>query len=98
MTRYAHKVDDNHWQILSALTGIGVGVIDTSGYPGFVDLITVKAGVVRLLEIKDGDKSPSRRKLTISQVRLHETFRVHGATIHVVTSVDEALTLHGAKL
>jgi len=98
MNRYARRTDANHSAIARALEQIGVGVHDTSALGEFVDLITVQAGVIRFLEVKDGDKSPSRRKLTLAQVRLHEMFRVHGCKIHVVTSVDEALLLHGARL
>lgn len=98
MSRYAHKVDANHWDIANALEMIGVGVVDTSALGEFVDLCTFHRGIVRLLEVKDGEKVPSARKLTIAQMRLHEAARIHGVTIHVVTSVDAALRLHGARV
>lgn len=98
MTRH-HKVDANHYEIVRALEQIGVGVLDTSGASGgWSDLVTFQRGVMRAVEIKDGDKSASRRKLTIAQVRAHDLARTHGCTIHVVTSVDEALRLHGARV
>lgn len=97
MTR-RHKVDANHHEIVRALEQIGVGVLDTSvSGDGFCDIVTAQRGAWRLIEIKDGEKSPSRRKLTIAQVRAHELARIHGCTIHVVTSVAEALALHGAR-
>ena len=99
MTRYARKVDANHHEIVRALEQIGVGVLDTSGAgDGWSDLVTFYRGVMRAIEIKDGDKVPSARKLTIAQVRAHDLARVHGCTIHVVTCVDEALRLHGARV
>lgn len=99
MTRYARKVDANHGEIVGALTQIGVGVMDTAATgDGFCDIVTAFRGQWRLVEIKDGEKPPSARKLTLAQVRLHELARTHGCTIHVVTSVDEALQIHGAML
>jgi hypothetical protein len=99
MNRFARKVDGNHAEIVRALEQIGVGVLDTStAGDGWSDLVTFYRGVMRAVEIKDGDKAPSARKLTIPQVRAHELARVHGCTIYVVTSVDEALRLHGARV
>jgi len=99
MNRYARRKDSNHNAIASALISIGVGVLDTSAMgDGFCDLVTFHRGTIRHLEVKDGEKAPSARKLTIAQVRAHELARVHGCTIHVVTSADEALALHGARI
>jgi len=96
--RFAHRIDGNHSEIRQALEQIGVGVVDTSAFGEFVDLCTFFRGAIRLVEIKDGDKPPSARKLTLAQVRLHEAARVHGCRIDLVTSVDEALRLHGARV
>lgn len=99
MRRYARKVDDNHAEIVRALEQIGVGVLDTSqAGDGWCDLVTFRAGRMLAIEVKDGSKPPSARKLTIAQVRAHELARVHGCTIHVVTSVEQALALHGARV
>jgi hypothetical protein len=98
VNQYAKKRDANHGEIEKALTQIGVGVLDTSALGEFVDLVTFFRGTIRLLEIKDGDKPPSARKLTLAQQLLHNVARLHGCEIHVVTSVDEALRLHGARV
>lgn len=99
MSRYARRTDGNHSAIVAALEQIGVGVLDTSSAgDGWSDLVTFHRGVMRAIEIKDGERPPSARKLTIAQVRAHELARVHGCTIHVVTSVDDALRLHGARV
>ena len=44
-----------------------------------------------MLEIKDGNKSPSKRKLTDDQVKFHANAESHGCHVHVVHSVDEAI-------
>lgn len=92
--RYARKVDANHARIVKALRGVGVGVIDTSQHGEFVDIVTVHRGVIRLVEVKDGAKPPSARTLTDAQVRLHALVESHGGAVHVVTSEDEAISLH----
>lgn len=93
--RYARKVDDNQNDIVKALERIGVGVIKTSGLGEFCDLVTAYRGQWRLLEVKDGNKPPSRRKLTPAQIKLHGIARIHGCTVHVVESADDALRVHG---
>lgn len=95
--RYARKVDDNQGEIVSALEAIGVGVVKTSSIGEFCDLVTAYRGVWRLLEVKDGSKPPSRRKLTPAQVTLHALAQAHGCTVYVVETVDEALRIHGAR-
>lgn len=98
MSRYARKRDANHGEIEKALIQIGVGVLDTSPLGEFVDMVTFQRGTIRLIEIKDGAKPPSARKLTLAQKLLHDLARIHGCTIHVVESVDDALRLHGARI
>jgi hypothetical protein len=98
MIRYAHRIDGNHNEIVAALEAVGVGVIDTSAFGEFVDLTTLHRGTVRLIEVKNGSKPASARKLTLAQLRLHEKARQHGVTIHVVKSVEEALAVHGARI
>lgn len=73
---------------------MGVGVIDTSAYPEFFDLLTVYRGKIRLVEIKDGAKIPSKRKLTLAQEDLHRLVQWHGAKVHVVKTLEEAMAAH----
>lgn len=94
----ARKVDANHGAIRDALRGIGVGVVDTSatGY-GFADLTCFWRGSTVLVEVKDGTKPPSERRLTPDQIVLHKMALDHGVKIPVVESVAEALALFGAQ-
>ena len=87
--RRAARTDANHAEIVQALRTIGASVADTSAVgKGFPDLVVGMRGRNWLLECKDGDKSPSRRKLTPDQVEFKAKWRGHWA---VVNSAAEAI-------
>jgi hypothetical protein len=82
-------VDANHGEIIAALRDIGAAVTDTSAVGGgFPDLVVSYRQRWHLIEIKDGAKSPSKRRLTPEQATWH---RWQQAKIHVATSVEEAI-------
>lgn len=92
--RYAARVDDNHSEIVRALERIGVYVIDCSHVgSGFPDLLCAYRGRWTLIEVKDGAKSPSRRKLTPAQTIFHAEAMAKGCKVHVAESVDDAIRL-----
>jgi hypothetical protein len=92
MTRRAARVDANHAAIVAALRAVGADVLDLSrvgeGCPDI--LIHHRLTGTMLIEIKDGDKSPSKRKLTEAQEQFHRAWR---GRLAVVTSVGAALAL-----
>lgn len=95
--RYAARVDDNQGEIVRALRRIGVYVIDCSHVgSGFPDLLCAYRGRWTLVEIKDGDKPPSRRKLTSDQVIFHAEAMAKGCKVHVVENVEQAVKLLGS--
>lgn len=99
MIRRAARVDANQSEIVSTLRAIGVHVTDLSGAGnGVPDLCCMWRGQTYWLEVKDGSKPPSRRKLTVEQVRFHDGARQVGVKVHVVTTVDEALAVFGAMV
>ncbi|WEI20103.1 hypothetical protein PY247_10500 [Acinetobacter proteolyticus] len=57
---------------------------------GCPDLLVGFRGVNWLLEIKDGQKVKSARKLTPDQVEWHESWR---GRVYIVESVDQAISL-----
>lgn len=60
----ARKIDDNQNSIVKALRKLGFSVAVTSSLgKGFPDLVVAKGKTV-LVELKDGKKIPSQRKLT----------------------------------
>lgn len=87
--RRAAKVDANHSEIVTALRKIGATVTSTAAVgKGFPDLAVGWRGMTLLLEIKDGSKPPSARKLTEDERDWHDMWRGHA---EVVNTVDEAI-------
>ena len=94
--RYAKRQDDNHKAIVDALKAHGWVVTDTSRVGGgFPDLVIERGalGICRFVEIKDGSKPASARKLTPAEMRFHRWMRMVGVTVQIVESVEDALAV-----
>lgn len=87
--RRAARIDDNQPEIVAALRKIGcsVALTHTAG-SGFPDLVVGLRGHNFLLEVKDGEKSPSEQKLTIDQERFRSGWQGQYA---VVTGPAQAI-------
>ena len=95
MPRRAARVDDNQQEVVEALLKAGASVLYLHGVGmGAPDICIGFRGKNWLLELKDGDKRPSARKLTPMQERWHQQWRGHVA---VVKDVDEALAAIGLR-
>ena len=68
---------------------IGATVRVISQGDGIPDLLVGFRGKTALLEVKDGRKPPSARKLTEAEQRFFDEWR--GGTLAIVNSVDEAI-------
>ena len=89
--RRAAKVDANHGVIVTALRKCGCQVQSLAAVgKGVPDLLVERAGKLFLLEVKDGAKVPSARKLTPDEARFGRTWPVH-----VVLSPEDALRAVG---
>lgn len=92
--RRAAKRDANHPDVVKALRDAGCGVVDLAAVGAGVPDLLVCAPTwphdSALVEVKDGNKPPSARKLTPEQERFHAAWK---GRIHVVTSPDEALAV-----
>ena len=87
--RRAARTDANHREIVDALRKVGASVADTSSIGlGFPDLVVGFRGRNLLLEVKDGKKSPSKRKLTVHQDVFASCWQGQWVC---VSSVDEAI-------
>lgn len=91
MARRAAKIDDNQTELVGILRSLGMCVeITSAAHGGMTDLVVGYGGITVLVEVKDGKKAPSDRKLTPAQIRFHERF--HGA-ITVIETIDQAFKL-----
>jgi hypothetical protein len=91
--RRAAKVDANQAEIIAALRKIGASVQPLHAVgAGCPDLAVGWRGMTSLLEIKDGSKPPSARKLTPDQVKWHAEWRGHVAVVETVEQAIEAVT------
>ena len=90
--RRAAKRDDNEPEIIEALEKAGCSVSQIDSEKGVPDLVVGRAGKNYLLEVKDGNKPPSKRKLKPNQVEWHEDWRGQKA---IVKNVNEALIAVG---
>jgi Holliday junction resolvase len=88
--RRAARRDDNHADIVRALRKVGCNVLDLGAVGnGCPDLLVSFAGVLSLLEVKDGSKPPSARKLTDDQKLFHAVWAE--SRLAVVTTPEEAV-------
>lgn len=87
--RLKARKDANQSAIIAALEAIGasVAVLNNANMP---DLIVGYRGVNTLIEVKDGDKPPSKQKLRPNQKAWHGAWR---GQVDVVTNIDSALKL-----
>jgi Holliday junction resolvase len=65
MSRHARRVDANQSQVVDELRARGWFVFSLAATGrGCADLLIARKGVMKLIEVKDGSKIPSARKLT----------------------------------
>lgn len=94
--RRAAKKDANHNQLCERATQVGAQVFETWQIPGLLDAIIGYRGVLHWIEIKDGAKPPSERRLTSAEQTTIERLQAVGCPVHVVLSEDELLKAIGA--
>lgn len=85
------RIDSNQPQIIETFRAMGASVAPTHTLgAGFPDLVVGWRGINLLVEIKDGDKPPSKRQLTEDEQRWHEDWR---GNVVIVESVGDAINL-----
>lgn len=87
--RRAAKRDDGESEIVGALREAGAVVRIITQGDGIPDLLVGYRGFTILMEVKDGDKPPSKRKLTPAEEKFFMEWE--GGMLVVVNSVEEAL-------
>jgi hypothetical protein len=83
----ACRKDANHGSVLDRILSIGWSALDLAQYGAPVDLAVSKGRTCALVEIKDGSKPPSARKITKAGQAARD--RWQGPYL-VVTSPDDA--------
>lgn len=92
--RRAAKVDSNQGAIVAALRAVGATVVPTHTIGrGFPDLVVGFRDKNFLLEVKDGGKPPSARKLTPDEAAFFDEWR---GSVILVNDEMEALRAIGA--
>lgn len=91
---YAKRIDANQPLIVEAFRKHGCTVAHTHMVgKGFPDLVIRYRDHVALVEVKDGAKPPSRRKLTKPEELFHDAW---GGVVQIVQSVDDVSALVNA--
>lgn len=76
--RRAARKDANHQSVGDYLRNLGWSVLDLShAGEGVPDYAVSKDRFAALLEVKDGNKAPSERKLTPAQEKVRENWQGH---------------------
>ena len=89
MKRRAARVDSNQTEIVKAFRRLGASVAHTHTLGnGFPDVVVGVRGVNYLVEIKDGSKPPSQRKLTQDEQEFRGAWR--GQYV-VIESIDDVI-------
>lgn len=85
----AKRIDANQNQIVKCFRDLGASVLILSSLgQGCPDIAVGIHGYTFLFEIKDGDKTPSQRKLTPDEQRFHDEWRGH---VGIIKSIDDVI-------
>ena len=89
--RVRARKDSNHTEVVTAFRDLGATVLDTAQLGnGAPDIIVGMSGQTVSIEIKDGAKPPSARKLTPDEVKFHDEWK---GWIEIVYSIDDVVNI-----
>jgi len=88
--RQACRIDANHNEIKKVFLYFGFDVIDTSSFSGkMLDLfVSLGSHFFQFIEIKDGNKPKSKRKLTPDEIAFIEK---HKENCTIIETKDQAI-------
>ena len=87
------RVDANQPEIVKGLRRAGASVLVVSNLKNCFDILVGFRGVNYIMEIKDGDKPPSRRELTEGEKDFKRKWK--GGEYHIVLNLEQALKVIG---
>lgn len=88
--RRAARRDTGEQDIIKAMREVGAYVKAVND-EGLFDLLVSYRGETLLIEVKDGAKPPSARRLTEAEQKFHDEWP--GSNLYIINSVEEALSL-----
>ena len=91
--RRAARRDANEQEVIVALRNAGAYVKQIND-EGFADLLIWFRGRCLIVEVKDGKKPPSARKLTEAEQKFHDEYP--GDNLFIVNSAEDALAILGS--
>ena len=93
MRKYG-KTDSNHSEIVAAFRTLGCSVVSLASLGGGVgDALVGFGGFCICVEIKDGSKPPSARRLTPDQERFRDTWKGGLRLVKDLSGVEETVRL-----
>jgi hypothetical protein len=87
------RKDDNHDEIKEEFERLGAGVKDVHSLPDFVDIIVTYQDSTVMVEIKDGAKPPSARKVTPGEQKFSDYWISKGGKWACIKSLEEVREL-----
>ena len=88
--RRAARVDDNQLEIVKTFRKLGWYVLIISQLKNCCDIMVSKNGRTIAVEIKDGSKPPSHRKLSTGEVKFKYEWQ---GEYMLITSIDDVLSI-----
>jgi hypothetical protein len=87
------KQDENHKEIRTAARAMGAGWLDTFQLKNACDAMMVYRGQTVAIEIKDGQKPPSKQKLSEGEKIFRDHWTGRSGHYAIITSVAELMAL-----
>jgi negative regulator of genetic competence, sporulation and motility len=79
----ANKKDANHNEIESYFRSLGFVTLDIHDLKKCCDIVVSKANFTAMIEIKDGSKPPSQRRLTEGEIEFRDYWITQGVWFEV---------------
>tara|TARA_R110000803_G_C11935327_1_gene315893 strand:+ start:16 stop:303 length:288 start_codon:yes stop_codon:yes gene_type:complete len=85
--RRAARKDANHNEITDCFISLGWSVLDISQLKNACDAFVSKGSCTIAIEIKDGSKPPSQRKLSTGEEKFRENWKGNWALVESIEDV-----------
>lgn len=93
--RRAARVDKNQSHIVNGLRKYGASVLIVSQLKNCFDILAGYKGVNFIMEIKDPEQPPSKRKLTDGELKFKQDWK--GGEYYIVETLKQAIQIINGK-